>query len=248
MKNIQLTKLELTNYRNIKHAEYEFNGNSKIIGENRIGKTNTLEAIYFLLTDKLLDGSSDLPQIKPLSNQKEKVSVKGTFDIDGKIVTIEKIYAEKWVKTRGSATMEFKGHNTDYLYNDVPQPTYKEYYRLFCEDFGLVESNSKIDYAQLLVNPFYIGNLGESSDWTYLRAFIIKLVGDVSNQDVINRNHSFQLVVEDIEKANGRIDQVKKKYNGTIETVKEQIISDDAQIKLLEETPRPTDDEIAVAK
>ena len=256
MKKIELKKLELTNYRNIEHAEYEFDGNSKIIGDNRIGKTNTLEAIYFLLCDKLLDGSSDLPQIKPLKDLKAEVRVKATFEIidesnpeiNPKLIAIEKKYGERWVKTRGKAEKEFKGHYTDYVYNDVPQSSFKDYYKLFLEDFDLVDSNSKIDYTQLLVNPFYVGNLGESSDWTHLRAFIIKLVGDVSDEDVVKRDPSLSLVAEDISKANGRIDQVKKRYNNLIDEMEEQIISDDAQIELLEQTSNPTDDEIAVAK
>ena len=256
MKKVLLRKLELTNYRNIEHAEYEFDGNSKIIGDNRIGKTNTLEAIYFLLCDKLLDGSSDLPQIKPLNNLKAEVRVKATFEIfdesnpevNPKLITIEKKYGEKWVKTRGKAEKEFKGHYTDYVYNDVPQSSFKDYYKLFLEDFDLVDSNSKIDYTQLLVNPFYLGNLGESSDWTHLRTFIIKLVGDVSDEDVVKRDPSLSIVAEDISKANGRVDQVKKRYNNLIDEMEEQIISDDAQIELLEQTSNPTDDEIAVAK
>lgn len=256
MKKVSLKKLELTNYRNIEHAEYQFDGNSKIIGDNRIGKTNTLEAIYFLFTDKLLDGSSDLPQLKPLNNLKAEVRVKGTFEvfdesnpqIPPKEITIEKKYGEKWVKTRGSAEREFKGHYSDYVYNEVPQSTFKDYYRLFCEDFGLLESNNKIDYSQLLTNPFYVGNLGESSDWTYLRNFIIKLVGDVSDEDVVKRDPTLAIVVPDINKANGRIDQVKKLYNGLIDKAEETVLSDDAQIKLLEETNRPTDEDIAVAK
>ena len=100
MKKIQLKKLELTNYRNIPFASYEFDGSSKIIGENRIGKTNTLEAIYWLLTDKLLDGSSDVALIKPLQDTKLEVRVKAVFDIDGKEVTLEKDYKENWVKIK----------------------------------------------------------------------------------------------------------------------------------------------------
>ena len=103
MKNISLIKLELTNYRNIEHDVLVFDGkNSKIVGENRIGKTNTLEAIYFLFSNYLLDGSSDLTQLKPLDDTKKVVSVKGVFEIydtltpqvPPKRITLEKRYAE----------------------------------------------------------------------------------------------------------------------------------------------------------
>lgn len=249
MKNIQLTKLELTNYRNIPFASYEFDGNSKIIGENRIGKTNTLEAIYWLLTDKLLDGSSDVAAIKPLSDTKLEVRVKATFVIDGKQITLEKDYKENWVKTRGTTNLEMKGHTTTCVYNDVKQPTLTAYNQLLCEDFGFTQdAKTKVDFMQMLVNPFYLGNLGESEDWTELRAFIISLIGDVSDEDIAKANPNLSIITNELRTVGGRVDQLKKQYSGTINELETQITGDDSQIKLLEETANPTDDEVEVAK
>lgn len=249
MKNIQLTKLELTNYRNIPFASYEFDGNSKIIGENRIGKTNTLEAIYWLLTDKLLDGSSDVAAIKPLSDTKLEVRVKATFVIDGKQITLEKDYKENWVKTRGTTNLEMKGHTTTCVYNDVKQPTLTAYTQLVCEDFGFTQdAKTKVDFMQMLVNPFYLGNLGESKDWTELRAFIISLIGDVSDEDIEKANPNLSIITSELRTVGGRVDQLKKQYSGTINELETQITGDDSQIKLLEETANPTDDEVEVAK
>lgn len=249
MKNIQLTKLELTNYRNIPFASYEFDGNSKIIGENRIGKTNTLEAIYWLLTDKLLDGSSDVAAIKPLSDTKLEVRVKATFVIDGKQITLEKDYKENWVKTRGTTNLEMKGHTTTCVYNDVKQPTLTAYNQLLCEDFGFTQdAKTKVDFMQMLVNPFYLGNLGESKDWTELRAFIISLIGDVSDEDIAKANPNLSIITNELRTVGGRVDQLKKQYSGAINELETQITGDDSQIKLLEETANPTDDEVEVAK
>lgn len=248
MKKIQLKKLELTNYRNIPFASYEFDGSSKIIGENRIGKTNTLEAIYWLLTDKLLDGSSDVALIKPLQDTKLEVRVKAVFDIDGKEVTLEKDYKENWVKTRGTTNLELKGHTTTCLYNDVKQPTLTAYNQLVCEDFGFEQDvKTRVDFMQMLVNPFYLGNLGESKDWTELRAFIISLIGDVSDEDVARANPNLAIILDDLRTVGGRVDQLKKQYSGTANELNTKIIGDDSQIKLLEETPNPTDDEVNVA-
>ncbi|MBO7695533.1 MAG: hypothetical protein J6T10_23140 [Methanobrevibacter sp.] len=249
MKKIQLKKLELTNYRNIPFASYEFDGNSKIIGENRIGKTNTLEAIYWLLTDKLLDGSSDVAAIKPLSDTKLEVRVKATFVIDGKQITLEKDYKENWVKTRGTTNLEMKGHTTTCVYNDVKQPTLTAYNQLLCEDFGFTQdAKTKVDFMQMLVNPFYLGNLGESKDWTELRAFIVSLIGDVSDEDIAKANPNLSIITNELRTVGGRVDQLKKQYSGTINELETQITGDDSQIKLLEETANPTDDEVEVAK
>ena len=249
MKNVRLKKLELTNYRNIEFAILNFDGDSKIIGENRIGKTNALESIYWLLTDKLLDGSSDVAAIKPLKDTTLEVRVKATFDIDGQEVTLEKDYKENWVKTRGTTDTEMKGHVMNWIHNGVKQSTLKAYNQLVSEDFGFTQdATTKIDFMQMLINPFYLGNIGESKDWTELRAFIIKLVGDVSDEDVAALNPSFAIVGKDLSSVGGRVDQLKKKYSGDIDGLKTSIISDDAQIKLLEETLCPTDDEVAIAK
>lgn len=248
MKKIVLKYLQLTNYRNIEFAKFEFDGNSKIVGENRIGKTNTLEAIYWLLTDKLLDGSSSIAAIKPISDTKKKVSVKGEFEVDGKSITLEKVYAENWVKTRGSTELVMSGHYEDLFYNGVKQPTQKSYLELVYQDFGLKNLSGKIDVMQLLINPFYLGNMGETDDWKNFRSFIIDLVGDVKDADVFAAYPNFLPIKENLDFCNGRIDQVKKQITGTIDSLKEQIAGFDSQIKLLEETPNPTDEEFAFAK
>lgn len=249
MKNIKLKKLTLNNYRNIEFAEFEFDGNSQIIGENRIGKTNTLEAIYWLLTDKLLDGSSDVGAIKPLKDTKLEVRVKGTFDIDDKEITLEKDYCENWVSKRGTSDLIMSGHKTTWIYNGVKQPTLNAYNQLINDDFGFKQDQSvKIDFMQMLINPYFLGNMGEGKEWTDLRSFIIKLVGDVSDDDVINKNQCFEIIRNDLSLVNGRVDQLKKRYKDTIDSIKELIISKEGQIKLLESTHNPTDEEIEIAK
>lgn len=256
MKTIQLKKLELTNYRNIDFIELNFDGNSKIIGENRIGKTNVLEAIYYLLTDKLLDCSSNIALIKPLSDTTKEVRVRGTFlvydestpQIPPREITLEKQYGEDWVKTRGTDELVFKGHYCNYLYNGVKQNTLKVYNGLLAEDFGIEPCKMQFDIMQMLVNPFYLGNMGETDKWNDLRASIIELVGNVTNDDVFAANQSLLPIKHDLEAANGRIEQVKKKYDSEINGLKEGISVDEAQIKMLEETPHPSEEELAVAK
>lgn len=249
MKDIILTKLELTNYRNIKYIVLDFLGNSKIIGENRIGKTNILESIYWLLTDKLLDGSNDISTIKPLSDTKLEVSVKGYFDVGGQTITLEKQYGEKWVTSRGKEKTTMQGHYTNYIYNGVKQSTLKVYNELLTKDFDLEGKKfGTIDLMQLLINPFFLGNIGESLKWTELRSAIIDLVGDVTDEDVLAKNRGFAPISEDLKTYSGRIDQIKKKISSEIDGLENAIISDEARIRMLEATPRPTDEEIEVAK
>lgn len=249
MKKITLEKLVLTNYRNIPHASYEFKGNSKIVGENKVGKTNTLESIYYLLTDKLLDGSVDIAQLKPLANTKEKVTVEATFDVDGNKVTLKKVYYEQWVKTRGEATTVFKGHSTDYYYNDAKQDTKKAYESLVGELFGVEnDPRVKIDFMQMLINPTYLGEMGEDKDWTNLREFIIKLVGDISDDDVFTKETTTEPIKADIAAYSGKTDQVKKLYKSQINGIQDKITGYEVMISNLEKTPCPEESEVEMCK
>jgi DNA repair protein SbcC/Rad50 len=249
MKNIILKHLELTNYRNIKHGVYEFDGSSKIVGDNRIGKTNTLESIYYLLTDSLLGGSNDIAEIKPREDTKATVRISAIFDIDGKEIEIGKEYEENWVKTRGTQETIFKGHNISYIFNGVKQSTIKEYNRLLADEFGITTNDyGKVNIFKMLIDPFYLGNMGESIDWGSLRTFIITLVGDIQDSDVFTKNPTLALIKNDLEKVGGRIDQLKKQFKQNADELNEKIIGLDAQIKMLEETPNATDEEIAIAR
>lgn len=243
-----LKKLELVNYRNITHGLYEFDGNSKIVGENRIGKTNTLEAIVWLLTDKLLNGSTDISSIKPLEDTKKEVRVEGTFLIDEKEIVIAKEYGEDWVKTRGTNDLVFKGHYLNYIYNGVPQKTKGQFYDKFKQDFGIAADFSAIEITRLLIDPYYVGDLGEDKDWKNLRAFIISLVGNVSDKDVFEKDRTLSPIYVDLENRMGRVDELKKYYTNTIKGLQESLVGDDAQIELLEKTEKPSDQDVAIAK
>ena len=249
MKKVTLKKLTLTNYRNIEFAEYEFNGNSKIVGDNRIGKTNVLESICWLLTDKLLNGSSDIQQIKPLNDTKKVVMVAGVFDIDGKEISIEKHYAEDWVKERNTKEVVLKGHYTDWIYNGVKQTNQKAFYNLFVEDFGIkFDQSIPVDLVQVQTNPSYLGEMGDGDDWKNLRSLIIKLVGDVTDEDVFNKKPETLAIKDDLVSFNNRIDQVKKRFTDDIKGLKETIAIEDARIQNFEQVGCPTEQEVAIAK
>lgn len=241
MGTFKLKSLEITNYRNIKHQLLVLNGeNSRIVGENRVGKTNTIEALYWLLTDKLLNGSKDIDQIKPLDDTKKKVEVIGTFFVGDKEISLGKTYEEEWVKTRGTNDLVFKGHTTTYFYNGVKQSTKKTYESLFNEDFGLnVKSFQGIDMVQMLTNPLYLGRMGDSDDWKNFRAMIIDIVGDVQDKDIFQAHPELENIEHDLEVNNGRTDQVLKQYRDNIKGCEDDIIKYDGQIELLSKVEQP---------
>jgi len=257
MKEVRLLELELTNYRNIEHEVYVFDGsNAKIVGENRIGKTNTLEAIYFLLTNYLLDGSSDLSAIKPLSDTKKEVRVEGTFQVKQEnglthSVRLAKVYGEKWVKTRGSEELSMQGHYEKYFINGIENTRERDYYNNIEELFGARNDlKGEVDKVQMLTNPLYLGNLGEgdTKEWQMLRSFIVKLIGDVSDEEILKKQPNLAIIQQDLLNALGRTDLLKKQYIADIDTLNTQLVGFDSQVSLLEATSNPTDTELEQAK
>jgi DNA replication and repair protein RecF len=94
---MQIKKLKLTNFRNQKHKLLEFSPNiTVILGPNAIGKTNILEAMYFLslgksfrakVEEEMVNYNSDISRIKGRistnleTDDLEIVLTRGTIDI-----------------------------------------------------------------------------------------------------------------------------------------------------------------------
>ncbi len=208
MRKVKLESLKLTNFRNIESMEFEFNGDRvAIAGKNRIGKTNTILALYWILTDKLLDGSSNIDSIKPLFDTKRRVEVNAIFKIENnetlesKHFEVVKIYYENWSKKRGTNEFELTGNNTEYIIDGIDMKV-TEALEKIRNELGLndVKFNngnkidSTINLISALVNPFY---LTEQVDEKALRSFIIGLVGDVTDVDVYQKE-PICLVAKDI--------------------------------------------------
>src|SRR5690554_6331605 len=117
---IRLSKLTLKNFKGVKKQVFEpGDKNANIKGDNATGKTTVLDAFSWLLFDKDSEGKKDF-KIKPLDENNRPIhnletEVEGVLSVDGKPLTLRKVFAEKWTKKRGQAQAEFTGHTTDYF-------------------------------------------------------------------------------------------------------------------------------------
>ena len=114
---MQITRVEIQNFRNIKNETYELGHLATVRGKNHIGKTNTLQAIYWALADALIDNSKTFDSILPADNTRALASVKLYF---GNLGVFEKTYREKWTRTRGSDEERLTGRETSYTFNGSP--------------------------------------------------------------------------------------------------------------------------------
>jgi DNA repair exonuclease SbcCD ATPase subunit len=179
---VKLLKLKLRNFKGIKSLELVANGEDlRIFGDNATGKTSILDGFLWLLFDKDSQNRSDFA-IKTLNKNGEPIhhldhEVEGTFEIDGETIELKKVYREKWVKKRGSATEEFSGHETDHFIDGVPVKK--------SEYTDRVNQIAPEDRFKLLTSPLYFN---EFMKWQDRRALLIEIAGDVTMEDVIQAN------------------------------------------------------------
>lgn len=181
MRQIKLYKLDLKDFKGVRQFSLDLQGeNVKVYGDNATGKTTLFDAFIWLLFDKDSQNRKDF-QIKTLSNGKSlkglEHEVEAVFLVDGKQLSLRKVFAEKWTKKRGAAQAEFSGHTTNYYIDGVPAKK-KEFVDRVAD---LVEE----DIFKLLTSPSYFN---EQLHWQKRREILLEICGDISDAEVIASN------------------------------------------------------------
>ena len=200
--DIRINKMTLQNFKGIKHLEINAGGESlTIYGDNATGKTTVFDAFTWLLFNKDSLGRSDFG-IKTQDENGNVLhnlehSVECELAIDNSILTLKKVYAEKWTKKRGSADAEFSGHETKYFVNEVPT-TKKEYEQKIT---GIIDEN----LFKIITNPLYFN---EHLKWQDRRAILLSLCENITDDEIISNNAEFTPLLEELK---GRTVQEYKK-------------------------------------
>ena len=191
--DIRINRLLLQNFKGVKHLEINADGaNLKIYGDNATGKTTVFDAFTWVLFGKDSLGRSDFG-IKtqdeygnPIHNLEH--SVECELAIDNSILTLRKVYTEKWTKKRGSVEAEFSGHETKYYINEVPS-TKKEYEQRIAM---YIDEN----LFKTITNPLYFN---ENLKWQERRTILLSLCGNnVSDADIIANTPEFLPLNEEL--------------------------------------------------
>lgn len=177
---MKLLSLHLSNFKGCRSFDLEPKGNScNVYGDNGTYKTTLFDAFLWLLFDKDSQNRKDF-EIKTIGPDGEYLhgldhSVEATLEIDGaEILTLKKVYMEKWTKKRGSPKAEFTGHTTDYYIDGVPVK--KSEYE------AKISSIADEDIFKLLTSPKYFN---EQLHWQERRKILLQVCGDVTDSDVI---------------------------------------------------------------
>lgn len=178
---MRLISLQLNNFKGLpKFALNAYGRDIAVYGDNSTGKTTIADAFYFLLFGKDSLNRKDF-EVLPLDIDGQRRSdvtqaeVEGVFDLNGKQITLKRVFAEKWTKKRGQAEKEFAGHETLYYIDGVPRKQ-KEY------EAAIASMTDTEEAFKLLTNPRYFC---EVLSWQKRRELLLEVCGDISDEDVI---------------------------------------------------------------
>ena len=219
---IRIKKVRIENYRGIKSDEFEpADGGLIFDGQNGIGKTSRIEAIYWCLTGVLFDNSSKgiTHKIKTLKTGKRMpLSVElELIDEYGEKFFIQKTLTEKWITKDATDIEMFDGDDTAYFINGQKYIK-KDYDAIVDRIFGIAhikqealtnpkyEYLKKVDWFNLLTNPSYFKKLDKKTQ----REILVFTVGDYDVME-LEMSDSCRTLLE-----NSTIDAVKKHLKDTI--------------------------------
>ncbi len=177
-----IKKVKIINFRNIRAAEYELGKTSIISGKNNLGKSNTLNGIHWLITNKLLtdkygEGESDIQSIVPNTHKKgEHTEVSIWLETGTKFTKILKRGYDR-------ETGKVNKHDTEYLINDAKCSTQKEFYETLYQQMRFIPvfTKLKIDEARLFTDPLYALL---KLDYKELRSLLVAMGCSVSNEEL----------------------------------------------------------------
>ena len=216
---MKLKKLILTNFQAVRSLMLDTDGgkNVSIFADNKVGKTTIFNAFMWLLFEKDSLGAKEF-DIKTRDEKGDVIpavnhEVEAVLDIDGKDVTLKRVYLEKYTKKRGGgARSEFTGHVTDHFVNGVPKS--KGEYQAF------IDSIAPEKLFMLLTSPTYFN---EKLTWQERRKMLLGLCPEINDADILSESRFADLVpvldgrnIEDVKKIEMA---TRKKINDEIEGI-----------------------------
>ena len=228
----KIKRLELTNFRNIKHLVLDFKSNPAIIqGDNNLGKSNVLSAVSWFFTDTLLTdkwgtGENDVNSIIPIGQVKgEHVSVKVTFESN---VEFTKVYKTTYDLKTGKP----KGHNTEGYINSSLSKNMKLWQDELMKEINFVPTLKGFNELRIFTDPLYALQKIEPKE---LRQLLVALGCEVKNEEVykaLEYKMDLSYVRENESKYRGNFFDMRADVKRMIKADSESMQTYEAQSKL----------------
>lgn len=231
-----IKSITIENVGNIKKAEYNLIDKLNIFeADNGIGKTNTLNALSYLLSKRIFSDNgkseNEFTSLIPVNDDRAVSFVEIENEIGQKFGF--KFY-NLFQKTRGSNEEVFKGRTTEYYYNGVKCKNIAEFDLAMNNAFNLdllkkiKVNDSKFNAMALITDVFYAFT---KMDYKQLRELVIYFTGDITFDDLASKNLDFELLRDDYLKYDSRLDIARKNYKSVILELKKQVDVKDEILK-----------------
>lgn len=232
-----IKKVEIKNFRNIKSLELDLTKTSIITGKNNLGKSNTLNAINWLITDTLLtdkygSGENDNDSIIPVD------AVKG--DITEVSITLESgAVFTRTIKKDYDKNDKYTGTTPKFKINSEVIDTKKAFYEALYMALGFIPrfTKLKVNEVRLFTDPLYALL---KLDYKELRKVLVEMGCSVSNQELYASGFSDLAKYE--AKYNGKWWAMRKELRANNKNFKKELDDLDAQISLFSAVPTNNDD------
>lgn len=189
--NLSLKKIQIENFKGIKQLTVCFGKKTTISGQNATGKTTIMDSFTWLFFNKDSEGKSDF-NIRPNDYQGKTVDhvvikVSAVLEADGKEILLTKTQEQNWVKKRGSEISLLQGNINKYEINEIPK-TEKDYK-------AYIETLMSEELFKLITSPQAFTSL----KWKDQREILLKLVSEVTDQDVIATDKKFHVLSKNLQ-------------------------------------------------
>lgn len=202
---LKIRSLHMENFKGIKSLDVNFSENTKISGQNAVGKTTIFDAFTWLLFNKNSAGDEKF-NVRPLNKEGTRIDnveikVVAVLDVDGKEVELSKVQKQNWVKKRGTDTVTLQGNVNSFEIDGYPKSE---------ADFKAYVSNlaQSEDMFKMLTNPQYFSSL----KWKDQRDILMRLATDVSDVELAQTDAKYAPLLGELEKAPST-DDIRAKFS-----------------------------------
>lgn len=208
---LKIKRIELTDFKGVRNAKYEFGNKTKISAENGVGKTTISDAFYWLFADKNYSLVSN-PNIRPNDGRECTPTVVAELEIDGKPVTVAKFQKCTVKKSRAGGNDTVSLSNS-YEVNSVEygERDFKAKLNEYGFDFELFIALSHPDV--------FVAGMNEKKAREQMRNTLFEMTGTISDIEIAKMSAETKEVAELFE--NYTKEEIEAMQNATLRKIKE---------------------------